>query len=95
MDVYVGNLSNDVTEADLQEAFGEYGDVSSVIIMKDRISSNPLGFAFVEMPYEEHAFKAMEALNRTRIKDRFVMVSGAARRVERRMASKVSEDTTV
>ncbi len=94
MDVYVGNLSNEATEADLQQAFAEYGDVSSVIIMKDRISSNPIGFAFVEMPYEEHAIKAIEALNRTTIKDRVVMVSGSARRVERRNASMVSEETT-
>lgn len=95
MDVYVGNLSNDATEADLQQAFGEYGDVSSVMIMTDRISSNRLGFAFVEMPFEEHAFKAIEALNRTSIKGRVVMVSGAARRVERRNTSMVSEDATV
>lgn len=95
MDVYVGNLSFEATEADLQQAFTEYGDVSSVIIIKDRISSNPLGFAFVEMPYEEHAIKAIEALHRTRIKDRVVMVSGAASRVERRKASLVTEEASV
>ncbi len=95
MDIYIGNLSNDTTEVDLQQKFEQYGDVSSVMIMLDRVSSNPAGFAFVEMPNENQAQRAVESLNRTKINDRCVMVSVAARRTDRRMSSVEAEETIV
>ena len=95
MDIYIGNVSNDTTEVDLQQKFEQYGDVSSVMIILDRVSSNPLGFAFVEMPNENQARKAVEYLNRTKINDRFVMVSLAARRSDRRMSSVEVEERVV
>lgn len=84
MNIYIGNLSADATEDDLQNAFGAFGRVSSVKVIKDKFSGNPLGFAFVEMPGHKQALQAVEVLNRTRIKDRVVMVSGTTPRVERR-----------
>ncbi len=95
MDIYIGNLSNDTAEVDLQQKFEQYGDVSSVMIMIDRVSSNPSGFAFVEMPNENQAQKAVESLNNTKINDRCVMVSVAARRTDRRMSSVEVEETVV
>ncbi len=95
MDIYIGNLSNYTTEADLQQKFEQYGDVASVMIMIDRVSTNPLGFAFVEMPNENQAQKAVESLKRAKIKDRCVMVSLAGRRSDRRMSSVEVEETVV
>ena len=48
--IYVGNLSHTATEDDLRQAFGQYGNVSTVNIVKDRETGRPRGFAFVEMP---------------------------------------------
>jgi len=50
MNIYVGSLSNDVTDADLLQAFQAYGQVTSATVIKDKISGEPRGFGFVEMP---------------------------------------------
>jgi RNA recognition motif-containing protein len=50
MNIYVGGLSYDATEADLREAFEAFGAVSSVNIIKDQFSGQSRGFGFVEMP---------------------------------------------
>ena len=50
MNIYVGNMSFDVTEADLRSAFEAFGSVTSVNIIKDQYSGQPRGFGFVEMP---------------------------------------------
>lgn len=50
MKIYVGNLSYDVAESDLEQAFGEFGKVSSVNIIKDKQTGQSKGFGFVEMP---------------------------------------------
>ena len=49
MNIYVGNLSFDATEADIEQAFSEYGEVKSVNIVKDRETGRSRGFCFVEM----------------------------------------------
>ena len=63
MNIYVGNLSYNVQEDDLRQAFEEYGQVSSVNIIKDRVTGDPRGFAFVEMPSDDEGRAAIEGLN--------------------------------
>jgi len=61
--LFVGNLSYNVTENDLQDLFAQHGPVSEVNLMMDRMSGRPRGFAFVTMGTEEAAQAAIEALN--------------------------------
>jgi cold-inducible RNA-binding protein len=65
MDIYVGNLSYDATDADLQQLFQTYGTVTSARIVTDRMSGRSKGFGFVEMPDRGEAEKAIEATNGT------------------------------
>jgi RNA recognition motif-containing protein len=91
MVIYVGNLSFDANQRDLSERFEQYGQVTSINIMKDEISGNPLGFAFIEMEEESAARQAIASLDRTRIKDRTVIVCETAPRTERRRPMKKRE----
>jgi RNA recognition motif-containing protein len=61
--LFVGNLSFNTTEKDLQDAFAPHGTVAEAKIMTDRTTGRPRGFAFVTMSTPEEAQKAMEALN--------------------------------
>ncbi len=92
MDIYVGNLSSDTTEEDLRRVFEPHGKVASVIIMRDKVSQNPLGFAFVQMPSEKKACAAAEALNRTTINSRVVIVAETQRKGDRRSVSRVTAE---
>ncbi len=89
MDIYAGNLSSDTTEADLRRIFEAYGEVKSVIVIQDSVSENALGFGFVQMPDDEEARKAVEALNKTTINERSVVVAGTRRKGDRRAVSRV------
>lgn len=77
MNIYVGNLSRDATEADVEQAFSEFGEVSAVNIITDRETGGPRGFCFVEMPNEEEAKAAIEGMNLQRIVGRAVNVNEA------------------
>lgn len=77
MNIYVGNLSFDVTEADVRSAFEAFGKVEAVNIIKDRDSGRPKGFGFVEMPSGEEARKAIEAMNGKELKGRAMNVNEA------------------
>lgn len=61
--LYVGNLSYDVTENDLQDAFSQHGPVSEAKVIMDRDTGKPRGFAFVTMGTKEAADAAIKALN--------------------------------
>jgi RNA recognition motif-containing protein len=63
MNIYVGNLSYDVTEADLQAAFEAFGAVASVSLIKDHYSGQSKGFGFVEMPSASEAQAAISGLH--------------------------------
>jgi RNA recognition motif-containing protein len=63
MSIYVGNLSYDVAEADLNAAFGEYGTVKKANVIMDRETNRPRGFAFVEMSTDAEEDAAIEALD--------------------------------
>ena len=63
MSIYIGNLSYDVTQEDLEEVFKEYGAVRRVSVPNDRETGRPRGFAFVEMEDEADEDKAIEELD--------------------------------
>jgi len=63
MNIYVGNLSWQTTEEGLQIAFGEFGEVGSVTIIKDRYTGQSRGFGFVEMPNDEEGQAAISAMS--------------------------------
>ena len=61
--IYVGNLSSCVTEEEIRRAFGHFGQVSGVKIIVDHETNRSRGYAFVEMPSEEDAEAAIEAMS--------------------------------
>ncbi len=63
MKLYVGNLSSDVKEDQLKEAFEAFGDVASAVIIRDKYSDESRGFGFVEMRSEPEAQAAIAGLN--------------------------------
>ncbi|HEX2612500.1 MAG TPA: RNA-binding protein [Fibrobacteria bacterium] len=83
MNLFVGNLAWATTQADLEAAFGSYGEVSSAKIMTDRETGKSRGFAFVEMPNDSEARKAVEELNGKDLKGRAINVNEARPREER------------
>ena len=73
--LFVGNLSFDVTENDLQDAFAAFGSVTETNLMMDRATNKPRGFAFVTMATEEEAQKAIAGLNGKDLGGRVLNVS--------------------
>jgi RNA recognition motif-containing protein len=84
MNIYVGNLAYTVTEEDLRQAFGEFGQVASASIIKDQSSGHSKGFGFVEMPAAEEAQAAISGLNGREVKGRKLNVNEARPRTEDR-----------
>lgn len=81
--LYVGNLSYDVTENDLQDLFSQHGPVTEVNLMQDRVTGRPRGFAFVSMETKEAAEAAIGALNGKEWLGRAMTVNEARPREER------------
>ena len=81
--MYVSNLSFQVTEDNLRQLFGAFGEVSSVKVITDRETGRSRGFAFVEMSSDEEANKAMAALNNKQVEGRAISVT-VAREKEKR-----------
>ena len=84
MNIYVGNLSREVTDDDLREAFESFGNIISAKVIKDRFSGESRGFGFVEMSDKEEAMSAMEGLNGADLKGKTITVSEAKPRSDRR-----------
>ena len=82
--LYVGNLSYEVSELDLQELFAQVGAVKSVALIKDKFSGQSKGFAFIEMENQEAMQNAITTLNGNEFKGRPLAVSVARPREERR-----------
>ena len=82
MNIYVGNLSREVTEDELRKAFEAFGQVTSVNIIKDRYSGESRGFGFVEMATKSEAQAAINGLNGTSLGDRSLNVNEARPRSE-------------
>jgi cold-inducible RNA-binding protein len=83
MNIYVGNIAREVSEADLREAFTAFGAIQSVAIIKDKYSGESRGFGFVEMPNKEEADKAIADLNGKDLKGRSLTVNEAKPRTDR------------
>jgi cold-inducible RNA-binding protein len=81
--LFVGNLSFDITENDLQDAFAAHGTVTEANLMMDRTTGRPRGFAFVTMATAEEAQKAVNALNGTMLGGRNLTVNEARPKTER------------
>ena len=76
MNIYIGNLSWDMTEQDLQDLFTPYGEVSSAKIVTDKFNNNrSKGFGFVEMPNDPEGQAAIDGLNGTDIMGRNIVVN--------------------
>ena len=84
MNIYVGNLSQTVTEEDLRHAFEGFGQVASVSIIKDRLSGKSRGFGFLEMPNKTEALEAIRGLNSKELKGQPLTVNEARPRREDR-----------
>ncbi len=81
--LFVGNISFNTTENDLQDAFAAYGTVTEANLMTDRATGRPRGFGFVTMSSPEEAQKAVEAMNGKSIDGRALTVNIARPREER------------
>lgn len=81
--LFVGNLSFNTTENDLQDAFAAHGTVTEANLMMDRGTGRPRGFGFVTMSTNEEAQKAVEAMNGTSLDGRALTVNVARPREER------------
>jgi cold-inducible RNA-binding protein len=81
--LFVGNLSFNTTENDLQDAFAAFGSVTETNLMMDRTTGRPRGFGFVTMASAEEAQKAIEGMNGKTIDGRALTVNVAKPREER------------
>jgi len=81
--LFVGNLSFNATENDLQDAFAQFGTVTEVNLMMDRTTNRPRGFAFVTMSSEQEAEKAIQGMNGEELDGRALTVNQARPREDR------------
>ncbi len=77
MNIYVGNLSYDASEDDVRNAFAAFGQVTSVAIIKDRMTGRSKGFGFVEMADNAQAQAAIAGLNGKEVKGRALNINEA------------------
>ena len=84
MNIFVGNLSYNTSEDDLREAFEAFGQVESARVIQDRETQRSRGFGFVEMPNDDEARAAMEAMEGKEMDGRPLKVNEARPRVEKR-----------
>ncbi len=83
MNLYVGNLSYDVTENDLKSAFEQFGEVTEVRLIIDKATNRSKGFGFVEMPDKAQAEEAIEELNGQELMGREITVNVAKPKTDR------------
>jgi len=84
MNIYVGNLSFEVTEEDLKESFEVFGEVEIVKVIKDKYTGRSKGFGFVEMSNNADAQSAINGLNDKELKGQTLKVNTARPRTENR-----------
>ena len=82
-ELYVGNLSFDITEGELRQLFTPFGTVTSCNLIMDRMTERPRGFAFVEMSSSDEATKAINDLNGKEVGGRALVVNEARPREDR------------
>ena len=83
MNIYVGNLPYTITKEELMGLFGGFGEVSSINLIADKITGEPRGFGFVEMPIQSEAEAVIKGLNGTSIDGRTIQVNIARDRRRR------------
>ena len=83
MNIYVGNLTYGATENDLRNLFGEYGTVTKVSIITDKMTGKSKGFAFVEMENDADGQNAIDELNGADLQGRNLKINLARPREER------------
>jgi len=84
MNLYVGNLLFDVSEADLRSAFEQFGQVTEVRLIMDKFSGKSKGFGFIEMPSKDEAEKAIGEMNGKEFMGRALNVNEAKPKTDRR-----------
>ncbi len=84
INIYVGNLSRDVTEEELRQLFTPFGQVASVSIIKDKYSGQSRGFAFVEMPTKSEGEAAILGIKGKTLRERTIDISESRPRSESR-----------
>jgi RNA recognition motif-containing protein len=84
MNIFVGNLSRELTDEDLRKAFEAFGKVQSATVIRDKFSGESRGFGFVEMPAKAEAQAAIAGLNGKNLKGRALNVNEARPRSEDR-----------
>ncbi len=83
MNLYIGNISYRTKESDLEQTFSAYGEVTSATIITDKITGRSKGFGFVDMPNDDEARAAIEAVNGREVGGRNLTVNEAKPREER------------
>ncbi|ADC61266.1 RNA recognition motif domain-containing protein [Allochromatium vinosum] len=83
MRIYVGNLPYSMNDDELRNIFGQFGELASAEVIKDKFSGQSKGFGFVDMPNNSEADAAIKALNETEMKGRKLTVNEARPRAER------------
>ena len=84
MNIYVGNLSDDVSEENLRQAFESFGQVTSARVIKDKYTGQSRGFGFVEMLEQAQAQAAIKSLNGKELLGKQMSVNEARPRTNRR-----------
>jgi RNA recognition motif-containing protein len=87
MNIYVGNLSFDVNEEELRNAFEEFGKVESANVIKDKYSGQSRGFGFIEMSDKAEAQSAVNGMNGKELKGRTLSVNEARPRSDGRTSA--------
>jgi len=82
MNIYVGNLSSEVSAENLRQAFESFGQVTSARIIKDKYNGQPRGFGFVEMPEQAQAQTAIKSLNGKELLGKQISVNEARPRAD-------------
>lgn len=84
MNIYIGNLTSDVSDQELRDLFQKYGEVESAKVIKDRMTGESRGFGFVEMKVKAEAQTAMEELDGSELSGRHIIVNEARPRTQGR-----------
>ena len=84
MNIYVGNLSSDVSEQELRNLFSPFGHINSVKIIRDMYTGASKGFGFIDIPVEADARKAIKQLNSKNINGKNIIVNEAHSNNDRR-----------
>lgn len=75
MNIYVGQLPDNVAESELKELFSEFGEIAGINLVMDRYSGRPKGFGFIDMPNNSEADKAIKALNKSMFRGKEIKVN--------------------